>query len=118
MWRVALVTSFMATLWVVLPLCKFAITLSFLCLLLHCRLENKLKDEMVKEAFNEVSSAHNITVRIDPKASSYWSIKFENGNLVVIGKAYASIFVLFLSLATFPFHLLAVFFDTTQMLTK
>jgi hypothetical protein len=54
-------------------------------------IEKNMKDEMVKEAFNEISTGHQITVRIDPKQGTYWLIKFENGNLVVSGKAYCNI---------------------------
>jgi len=53
-------------------------------------IEKNMKDEMVKEAFNEVSSSHQIIVRIDPKQSNYWEIKLENGNFIVSGKAYAN----------------------------
>jgi len=49
-------------------------------------LKKALVDDMVKEAFNEVATAHQITFRPDPKSSSYWAIKFENGVVVVIFK--------------------------------
>jgi len=48
-------------------------------------LKKSLADDMVKEAFNEIATAHQITFRpLDAKASGYWNISFENG-LVVVG---------------------------------
>jgi len=49
-------------------------------------LEDKLKDEMVKEAFLETVSARQIQLVADPKAKTYWDIKFTNGVLVLTGK--------------------------------
>jgi hypothetical protein len=53
---------------------------------LASNLKNRLKDEMVKEAFNETATAHQIQFRPDPKQQSYWAIKFENGVVVVTFK--------------------------------
>jgi len=49
-------------------------------------LTKALTDDMVKEAFNEVATSHQITFRTDVKAANYWAIKFENGNVVVVFK--------------------------------
>jgi len=49
-------------------------------------LKKSLADDMVKEAFNEVATAHQITFRPDAKAPNYWNIKFENGVVVLIFK--------------------------------
>jgi len=53
---------------------------------LATNIKKRLEDDMVKEAFNEVTTSHQITFRADAKAPNYWAIKFENGNLVVIFK--------------------------------
>jgi len=50
---------------------------------LASNIKKSLADEMVKEAFNETATAHQITFRPDPKVN-YWQIKFENGMVVVL----------------------------------
>eukprot|EP00026_Physarum_polycephalum_P003638 Phypoly_transcript_03651.p1 GENE.Phypoly_transcript_03651~~Phypoly_transcript_03651.p1 ORF type:complete len:695 (+),score=161.19 Phypoly_transcript_03651:270-2354(+) len=55
-------------------------------------IEQNMQDEMTKEAFNEVSTNHQITVRVDPKMNGYWQIKLENGDFVVYCRAYCNIY--------------------------
>jgi len=54
-------------------------------------LKTRLADEMVKEAFQEITSAKQIAVRMNPKQANYWELIFENGVLVVSGKAICNI---------------------------
>jgi hypothetical protein len=49
-------------------------------------ISKRLQDDMVKEAFNETATAHQIIFRPDAKAANYWQLKFENGAVVVIFK--------------------------------
>jgi hypothetical protein len=44
--------------------------------------ENKLKIETTKEAFNEATPNHKVIFRVNDKQRDYWDVKFENGNLV------------------------------------
>jgi len=53
--------------------------------------ERALKDDMVKEAFNEIATAHQVTVRCNPKLKGYWDIAFENGVVVVTFREIANI---------------------------
>jgi len=55
---------------------------------LASNLEKALKDDMVKEAFNEVATAHQITFAVDtnPKSNAWWSLAFQNGVVVVTCK--------------------------------
>jgi hypothetical protein len=53
---------------------------------LASNLEKALKDDMVKEAFQEVATAKTIKVVADPKQSAWWTIKFENGVIVLSAK--------------------------------
>eukprot|EP01110_Echinostelium_bisporum_P010721 TRINITY_DN422_c0_g1_i2.p1 TRINITY_DN422_c0_g1~~TRINITY_DN422_c0_g1_i2.p1 ORF type:complete len:561 (+),score=273.12 TRINITY_DN422_c0_g1_i2:58-1740(+) len=45
--------------------------------------EERLKDEMVKEAFLEITNARQITLKCNNKQSPYWDIKFDNGVIVI-----------------------------------
>ncbi|GAM27059.1 hypothetical protein SAMD00019534_102340 [Acytostelium subglobosum LB1] len=52
---------------------------------------NRCKDEMILEAFDEVTQNSKIVLRVVPKQSEYWVWSFESGNVVVSFKSICNV---------------------------